>query len=186
MKIKIDNKTWFNSADIRKIVRAALTAEGITGNQYLVEVRYSRRGGSIGGWGWYHWKKIKMCIPKHEWNTSGTSGKEPWQFSPWRVKEFAQVMVHEFGHNLGLRHGEMCRVSDIDVDWCEGMTIGVNEPPKKKTPTERSAERETKARARVEELEKEIKRKNNLLKKWRTKVRYYDRKNKAAGKMETE
>lgn len=181
MRIEIDNKTWFNSSDIRQIVKAALKAEGIDRRTYLVQVRYSRRSGEIGGLGWYHLNRIKMTVPKYQWTENLL-----WQFTPDRVKTFAQVMVHEFGHNLGLRHKEMCGVSDIDVSWCEGMQIRISDPPKKETSEERSAKREAKARVKVQELEREIKRKQNLLKKWKTKVRYYDKKKAAKPKDEHE
>ena len=182
MKIKVDNKTWFRSDDIRNLVRRAIAAEGQSGRDYTVEVRYAR-GGDIGGYGWYHQRKIKMCIPKHEsqWHPIRGSKPTPYGFTPSRIKTFAQVVIHELGHNQGLRHAEMASWTGIEVSWSEGMTIRRAEEKKK---VDKVAQREATARAKVEEYEKKIKRHQHLLKKWKGKVAYYDRKNRAAAQKE--
>jgi len=184
MKIEIDNKTWYRSDDIRKLVRKAIAEEGLRGRDYLVQVRYAR-GGDIGGYGWYHQRKIKMCIPKHEsqWHPVRGSNPTPFEFTPARIKKFSQVVIHEFDHNRGLKHADMVSWSGIEVSWSDGLTIRRKEEVKR-TSADRVAAREAAARKKVEEYEKKIKRNQNLLKKWKGKVAYYDRKNRAAAQKE--
>jgi superfamily I DNA and RNA helicase len=73
--------------------------------------------------------------------------------------------------------------SGIEVSWSDGLTIRRKEEVKR-TSADRVAAREAAARKKVEEYEKKIKRNQNLLKKWKGKVAYYDRKNRAAAQKE--
>jgi hypothetical protein len=95
------------------------------------------------------------------------------------VRRFARVFEHEVLHNKGVRHREMTpsqRNCDEPLPkWAEGLVIRLKEPKAKRSAADKVAEREQHAREMLAAYERKQKRVATLLKKWKAKVRYYER-----------
>jgi len=95
MRIKLDNRTPFLTADIRAIVRAAAKAVGANGDKTIDVV--NARGWHVTGWAYYGHRKrearrIRLRLPK-------SAGD--------KVAEVGAVVAHELMHTLGVRHADM-------------------------------------------------------------------------------
>jgi len=167
--MKINNETKFSTRDLRKVFLAGLKDRGANYKSYRIRVYNSRKG--IRGYAWVNSYDMAMGIPSKEDLTNSES-----------MERFAQVFIHEVDHTLGLKHREMKHIRQIDVSWSEGMTIQKESPKPKKTISmqERIDQREQKAKDKTAMYEKKVKHYQNLLKKWKKKVKYYERRNKAA------
>lgn len=193
MKLIIKNETDYSTRDLRKLVLRAIKAEADfpkdwKWDRYVVRIAYSRRAG-ISGYGYYNSRNFCLKLPRPKMLVLRVNQQQyPYELSPESITRLAQVAIHEIGHNLGLRHAEMIDSSKIDVSWAAGLRVQLNmKPAQARIPgqdkrRQNAEKREAKARAHVDRLEREIKRKQKLLRKWKNKVRYYDRKkDKAAG-----
>lgn len=182
MKLTIKNQTRWSTRELRKIIRAAVRENEITGDAIHVDVRYARGqhygypdviGGNAGR------THVILKMPRGE------------------AIDMARSMVvveHEFYHTRLFRtigrhtHRDFPRrilkwwEATGVPEWAAGLTLHHVEVPKK-TRSEAAVSaverREARARAHVERLEVEITRKQKLLKKWRDKVRYYDKRTAA-------
>lgn len=95
------------------------------------------------------------------------------------LRRFARVFEHEVLHSKGVGHREMTP-SQMNCDqplpkWAEGLVIRLKEPKVKRSAAEKVAEREEHAREMLAAYERKQKRVATLLRKWRAKVRYYER-----------
>lgn len=108
-------------------------------------------------------------------------------------QEVADVFFHELGHCMGVRHSQAQRVDwETGHDVCRGATIErqfkawiqeaitedfiLQEEGKAPAPKrDFQAERHVRAVANLKKAETRHKRATTLLKKWRTKVRYYEK-----------
>lgn len=119
LRVQLINRTKYNTRDIAKLFRAAIKAEGAGANwpslPYILHVR-TARSKCITGYGYYHRPWVQINLPA--WD-----GSE--RLLQSHVEVAAQILIHEIGHNLGLRHREMVDFEDIDVSWSYGMQIRV-------------------------------------------------------------
>jgi len=172
LRLKIDNRTEYSTQDLRRFFLAGLTAGGAEGYRHVVVV-YSRTqhhgrasiGGNCGQGSW-----ITMYAP--------AMGKLD-------LLKFAQVFDHEVAHTMGVRHKDMAEdllYCEHKPTWHEGLEIRHVAPAKPKV--DRAAQREERARKNLVEWERRLKRAQTFVRKWRAKVRYYDRK-RAAGKVDS-
>ena len=176
MRLRISNETRWSTRDIRKLVVAGLKAEGQwgPGECYMVRIRYSRRSGGVGGWGFYNRNSLMVAPPK--------LGDRP-ELPHGTVMEMARVLIHEIGHNTGLTHKDMVPTRQIQVPWAEGLRVRAATVKPKPTPAERADQRAAHVTAKIEYIQKVIhktQRREKVLAKqlteWRKKERYYQRK----------
>lgn len=167
MKLTVINKTDYSGRDLRSFFLAGLHEYGIHAETrpMRVTVVYARRS-RVTGYAYYPKEgvpaRITMRLPKPEHLGD--------------LKELAQVFFHEIGHTLGLRHREMAKWTSIHVEFYLGCKIGfrVAPEPAKKPRVSLVERRAKRARDKVVELERKLKRVESRLKVWRKKVRYYE------------
>ena len=174
--MKLENKTHWRTADLRRIAQRVCREEfprerfGTKWRTMRVVVGYNRGANwttSSSGHAYYHSRTAYVNVP--------SGGVDP--------VDFAHVTAHEFGHCKGLKHGSMpphmesttvVRRSDYirnHFAWAAALPIRKVEPKRKVRPgaDEKLAHAERMlARAVTRE-----KRAATLRKKWHAKVRYY-------------
>jgi len=168
--LKIKNKTRYSTRDLRRFFTAGLRALGAS-ELKTIDVAYSR-GARVHG---------RARYPSPDIWSSNSQGLFIWMTLPARASflkllELAQVFEHEIGHTLGLRHREMQSWWTLGCPWAEGLTIRhLDAPIQRAVPA--PERREARARAHIARLETQLVRTQRLLRKWRAKVRYYDKRN---------
>jgi hypothetical protein len=160
--MKIDNHTNWSTDDLRKLMTATLKKIGFK-KINLVKIIYQRGlRTSIGGTCWY--RHIDMIVPKPE-----SLDKK------FDTVRFVQVFTHEVHHRMGLGHGDMVSSYDIDCSWAKDFEVNLEvKIPKPKEPLVQR--RYKHAKKMLKEKERTIRRNQNLAKKWKKKVRYYEKK----------
>ena len=166
--MKIVNKTKYSTRFLRKIFIACEKHEGTNWKHRQVEVR-PKKGPRIHAFAGYNARYVVMKLPITPNDNEYGSNKY----------HLARVYIHEVGHNLGLRHKDMLSHYGIDVSW-----LGNNEPIPLKTVKAKVKipvikQREVHAIKKLEEWEKKLKRAKTLVRKYKMKVKYYE-KRKAA------
>jgi len=173
--MRIKNETNYQTNDLLKFISAGIRAMGCEKNK-IVRVASS------------HQRKHWGCAPYgYKTPSGGWSEGSRLMFSlpspkDLNLAEFARVVEHEIAHNMGLRHGEMddnTRYCNGPMpEWAKGLQIRVKEKNRKaKRPiVEVNEER---ARAALEKWENRLKQAQRFARKWRKRVRYYDRKKAA-------
>lgn len=194
---KLINKTQWNTKDLRILCNAVIKHTGShKQHQIIIQTRkgrYSQEdyGGraSIGG-SWIvikvpkTFKNVTKPIYSQTEKTIGSDGneyskierfehiREPLLFN---TIEFAQVLEHEIGHNLGLsNHRDMAICWKRNADYCKDMIINKKELKEKQKKDLRETRFE-KVRNKITELQRKIKRYSNLLKKYQKKYNYYQK-----------
>jgi hypothetical protein len=183
--IKVVNETDYNTNDLRKICRVAAQAMGCKQPKHVL-IKYTQRwkrwvhGRARYGDRTYEGRQVWLWIPKYP----DDSSKLP--------KSVAQVAAHEFMHSLGVHHGDMTKAQKNcrqEAEWSNGLVLRKKEQRQKpkETATQRGArlreERAAHARDMLKKAATRLKRAKTIEKKWRDKVRYYERTEaKAAGR----
>ena len=168
MKLKIVNETDYRTADLRKFLAVGLREEGVGPVirdwccGYRVKFyRMSER--RRGGYGYYNSRNMALGL----YDSASV-------MTPEQVTALPRVFVHELGHNRGLRHKEMAAYATLPVSWAEGLAVRKKiVAPKPKRDVQ--AKRQRRAEKMLAEHEAKLKREQKLVKKWRQKVRYYER-----------
>lgn len=171
--MKVANETQYSTQDLRKFFLQGLKAMGAETNK-VIRVVYSKRGAHWGyasyGDSCFQGRSILMSVPKGKLD----------------LLDFARVFEHEVSHNLGLRHKEMSeevRRCVQEVTWHEGLQVRWEErAPKPKL--DHVARREEKARRMAVKWERKLGIARRMYRKWSAKVRYYERRKTAAGKVQ--
>lgn len=208
MKLKIINETAFVTGDLQRVIRTVMKAEGIDkalitvkksrarSRKRLIEIYQNRikkgelvmdkvlnslNHSRVHGYAWVNNYSVIMFLPDKSYacGNDGSIVLQPVQeFGQELVDNFGQILIHELGHNRGLRHKDM-RVDyhNFDVGYLKGMTIR-RKLAKPKHIRNLVQERYEKSLAKVREFETKKKRTDNLLKKWKKKVKYYQNKSK--------
>jgi len=179
--MKVENKTRWDTRDLRKFFLAGLKALGASKDKTII-VKYNRstraRGEEyVSGHAYYpSWynregDEIQLNIPREEFD----------------LFSLAQVFEHEIGHTLGVRHKDMLPVDELTPTWHEGLILRKKESKSQLSKEEKRAEtarkREQHVREKVREyeekldgLEKTRKRWKKRLAEWKKKAAYYERK----------
>jgi len=123
------------------------------------------------GLGSYNWSWVRVRVPT-KWLVAGSNGIEySGEFNP---VEFSHVLQHELDHNRGLRHSEMVACRTIDCNWAKAFEVK-RKQDKPKPVRDLKKERHEHALKKVKEFETKKRRTETLLKKWKRKVRYYEK-----------
>jgi hypothetical protein len=140
--MKIKNKTEWNTKDLMKLIRATAKKEGLGIKRHIIEIVYSKvpRQNHYSGLGrlgiarpnmddaeYGNGRWVKMKVP-HFMQTKSVCGSDgKWSSHqeevPFKQVLFAQILTHEFGHNMGLLHKEMCKLDEIDCEWANEFHV---------------------------------------------------------------
>lgn len=167
MRIKLVNRTRWNTRDIRRLVTAGLKAEvGEWFGTYTVVIKTRR--GRVRGYGTYDGRWMQLMMPKDGEEIAGDG-----------VRRIARTIAHEVMHNKGVRSHREIDDSERDLAWADvliaaGFVIHRNVPAKK-GPVDHQARRAAHAQVMLKQHERALKREKKLVSRWRQKVRYYER-----------
>lgn len=167
MKVKVINRTKYHTKDLHDLFVAGLWEYGpqATQRDYQITVTYARKC-RVTGYAYYPSKidprrpgLIIMRLPKPEY---------------LKMKELAQVLIHEIGHTCGAHHRQMQHWWKITTEFEIGRVIRVKEvTTKKEKPI---GDKLTHIDTHITKLRIKIKRLTTLLKKWERKHKYYEKK----------
>jgi hypothetical protein len=198
--MKIENKTNWNTKELRKLFSIVCKNEGFTPEK--VEVIFSKRDytqeiHNVSGYGGLGYGWVKMLLPNKKSIVVRNNGeskviKETYKTLEGKIiKRVAQVFAHEIGHNLGLRHKEMIDSYIINVDYINGMIIHRTKKNKKdiiinrykntiknidkwKSKIEMGKIEIEDHKLEIEGIKNEIERANKFVNKWEKKKNYYE------------
>lgn len=182
--MKLINKTKWNTADLRKLCMAVIKHKGSHKNHQITvktnKYRYShsdRIGGLARLFGSTILMKVPLTVRPQNTGMVGDDGRTIYEQVPntLNVEDFGKILDHEIDHNLGLRHNVMRNWRKLDAGYLNGFIVGI-QPVKEKPKVDVLAKRHLNAILKIKKLESDIKRKQNLLKKWEKKDRYYNKK----------
>lgn len=115
--MKIENRTKWNTSDLRKLVRTVVKEIGPDeySSPKSLEIKHSnnpyRHEDSVTGCAWRFSREIIIRVP----NTD--RAKE------FPVMIFCQVLIHELQHLMGLNHREMGSYKEFDVSFASGYRV---------------------------------------------------------------
>lgn len=122
--MKLQNKSIWNTGDLRKFLAVCFEQVGVEHTGYIVEI-VNRNNGKywIRGLASYTQKCVKLFLPiSHEY--SGSDGKTEYRdITELNLKELAQVTLHEIDHTRGLHHKDMIKYRDIECEWSKDYRI---------------------------------------------------------------
>ena len=128
------NKTFWNTEDLRLLVRAIIKSEGLDLRDRYVEVVYNRTYGVSGVASLGKSKGYFGC--SSGFNRKGFDAKVRDSYcvrirvgkKDFDIDGFARVFIHELGHNQGLRHKDMLNIKDIVVpEHIKSIVVRKNE-----------------------------------------------------------
>jgi len=195
MKILLENKTTYRNSDIKKLFKECCKRDGIDRQWIKLVAQYQK--GWVGGYAIIGGSKVWLNLRnpnffsnevkryegyletnKDQATRDGISKKieelktkEGELSSPQKV---AGTIFHELQHLKGLRHKDM--KDNFDVSWVDEKYPLRLKEVKPKIKRNFIQERYEKAKRHVKEKESLINRQQKLLKKWKSKVKYYEKK----------
>lgn len=183
--MKVKNKSRWNTGDLIKLTKAVIKWSGLPAPRIL-EIMTSRSGWvntfekpDCGGCASYGGSWVRMKVPsviqRHQAIGSDGHSRNINEVIEFPSGEYAQTLFHEIGHNTNLRHREMVKSNKIEIPD-EIATMIVRQMSDKPKP-ERNIrqERYNNALDKVREYEKRMKMATTKLKKWQSKVKYYEK-----------
>lgn len=125
--MRLQNKSIWNTGDLRKFLVACFEKAGVEHKGYLVEIVNRCRGKYwIRGLGSYTQKWIKLFLPvNYETGSDGSAYYE--DITELDLGELAQVTLHEIDHNKGLHHKDMIDFGNIECEWTKNYQINKGE-----------------------------------------------------------
>lgn len=167
--MKVKNETRYLTADLRHLIQAVAERELEPAQRKRLHVHVIyKRGSGCGGYAYYNSNGFTLKMPRARMSTSPAA--------------VASTIAHEMAHAFkGLRHSQMrgTRYSwkgyrEGCWDWAKDYPLGLKpEAPKKERPG--VAEKLEHAQAMLEDKERQAKRVVTLIKRWKKRVRYYER-----------
>lgn len=168
--MKIHNRTHWRSDHIRAIALRVARDEldpGAT-KGFTVDVNYGGRGPGVSGHAPYHGRRISIHVSSVAID---------------RV-DLAQTIAHEMAHTRGMTHRQMRnapryrRMGEVTralYAWAEDMPLERIVPPKAVGLDERRQKKLDHARALVAQWERRLKRAQGKVRRWKGRVRDYER-----------
>lgn len=180
-RLVLVNETRYASRDLRSFFLAGMRAMGVKTSKH-VRVSYSHKSMQ---WGCASLGTIRLLTTTEKYMRLEGQYVHMTLPPPDRLdlRDFARTFEHELLHNLGVSHGDMteaqryCR-GDLPA-WAQERTLRETAP---KPTVSAVVLRETRARAHLAKHETALAREQKLVRKWREKVAYYDRRERLAAK----
>lgn len=190
MRLKLTNKTHYDSLDLRRLISAGLRALGDE-RRYFVSVVYGGRGSSTSGYAYYNSGTIRLRVPRgYTVNDERKPRSVVYEALPLAtVRDLAHTLAHEIAHTNGVRHSEMdaglkrCHhggTDDAPTPWADGLEIRAK-AEKPKPEVDLVSERARHAGEMLVRWERRVKAATTKMKSWRRKVAYYEKKAAAKG-----
>ena len=169
-RVEIENHTRWSTTDLRRIILRAAKEELPEGRRAIVTIKYRRHGSWTLGHAYYNSTRMTLFMPRGE------------------TQDHLQLLgtiIHEMGHMRNVSHRDMCNLRysrapgwreyfEQEFPWYAEMPLRMK-APRPKNPRPGPEEKLQHAIEMLTEKERKIKRLQTLAKKWRAKVRYYDR-----------
>lgn len=174
-KIQLENHTNYLSRDLKKLFTLVVneykrTRFNFKFNTVRVKCIYRRKKDSFcGGYAYYNNNLVVMKLPKVK---SGYYQTETFE------QNIARTFMHECDHCRGMKHGEMPDDKYRDVSFIPTDLI-VKEKAEPKKVKKTIDDKVNALLVRKENWEAKLKRCENALKKINTKIKYYEKKQKA-------
>ena len=171
--MKIKNETHWRTKDLRAFATrvARLELKPDHAKRYTVHVNYGGRGESCSG---------------HAYCNSNACYVHVSSVSIDRI-DFAYVLAHEMAHSRGLRHKDINGLSRYDrvgkyrerYAWADNLPLEKKIAKPKKTTAEKADLKIVNCFEKINTWGTKAKRANNAIRKWKRKLKYYE-KRKAA------
>lgn len=170
--MKILNRTHWRTDQLRAILQrcAEMELEPAKRKHITVTVSYRRRGGGSSGCAYIGGRWCRVRVSSDVFDS----------------RDFAKVACHEFAHLRGMRHRQMPAyykrnhiggTGDGHERYAWATSMVVERKAKKARPTGAALARERHAHVltMVAKAQTRFKRAQTLLRKWKTKQRYYEK-----------
>lgn len=165
MKLIVDNRTDYTAKSIKAFYKPIAEHEGLAGEDLFIRAVNQYRGGakynhSKAKYGCY-WVELAIWRPEdlHE----------------DRKKKLIQIAMHEFAHCRGLHHKDMGDCYSFETSWFpKDLNLEVKQASNP-LPKDIKKERYENAKKHLKEAEAKVKRWGNVIKKWKKKVKYYEK-----------
>jgi hypothetical protein len=161
--MRIINKTKYRTDDLKLWLYAAHKAMEAPHAQKTITITYSHKSMT---WGCASYSGFRMML---------TLPGDP---SKIKHGDFAHLIEHEIGHNLGIKHGEMDQEMLYGTGREPSWEVPLPTPRlievKKITPQNRSDAKHLHSSKMVVLWEKKLKTATRQLRKWTAKLRYYE------------
>ena len=171
------------------MIRECFRRRGLDGKGYLIKLRQRLQTWNrldwfercFSGHASYSFPAITITVPAprgyaYRQDSDGRCYKV-WQDPiTFNSERFAQVLIHEIDHTLGLRHRDMIKSSEIDASWARNFVVRPK-PPKPEPAIEQVVRKRYElVLERIKRNETRLKRIKTSLKKLHRRKRYYERK----------
>ena len=175
--MKIQNKSKWDTDELRDFFRLVFKKEGISPKRYNITVMNTRfpRKDCCTGCAYLHSKTLTIRLPTMErvMGSDGFSRCVDSEVMPI-PKTVAQVLAHEIHHTIGYQHREMIKSEDILTP--ENLPV-IHKKKRKINPKRNFVkERYEHAKKKLLEWQRKETRAMKLRKKWAKKVGYYEKK----------
>jgi len=187
-RFKLFNKTKWDTRALRKLCMAVIKATGSTIRHSILVRTKTRHYNQYHGRATLNGSWITMFVPPTERRIRkfetvvGDDGQKHISGKHWETeqtkfhpKSFAQVLTHEIHHNMGLNHGEMVSVEQLEVDYTENIVVQ-KKAEKQKPKINLVEQRFSHAEMMLKKADTRLKRAKTLKCKWQKKVNYYKNK----------
>lgn len=182
--MKTKNKTAYDTRYLRKLFMACEKQIRYVYMSYAdksiyafhenrhVTIQHSKNR-RVGGYAYYNSGTIVMKIPPPVGTYYGNTRE-----NAVSARHVAQVYLHEIGHNLGLKHKQQISSHKLNADFWPDETLPLKQI---KTKPKRNVvdERAKKAHLKLVEWQKKLNKAKTFVKKYRRKVKYYEKKKAA-------
>lgn len=159
-RVRIKNKTNYNTLEIRKYFNIVADLVGVEKKGYVVyveRVKTSRQ--RVRGRAWLHQSLIKIYLDKDKQDIPSLMG----------------IIEHELLHNLGNTHDCMYSGGHLSTFKWKSYEGFIAEEVKEKKPIDLRQMRYERILMRLSSYTAKLKRVENLVKKYKSKKKYYDK-----------
>lgn len=174
-KIDLENHTNYNSSDLKKLFSLVVNKYKRTRFNFKFDtlrikcIYRKKKDGFCGGYAYYNNNLVVLKLPKVK---TGYYEGETFE------QNISRTLMHECDHCRGMKHGSMPDDKNRDVSFIpEDLIVRVKEKPKKVKKTD--DDKINALLVRKKNWEAKLKRCENALKKINTKIKYYEKKQKA-------
>jgi len=178
VNLLIENKTSFSGRGLRSLFLKTMShfAEGKT--SYGVLFGYTKFPRGRTGFGYYNTNRMAVLLDKN-WESQS-------ELTPGQKVRLVNTILHEVEHNEGARHKDMdCGAYTTgfnleDILWVKDIKIERKAESTKISPSQRAGRKEAHAKVMLAKHEAKLKREQKLIRKWKVKVKYYEKKKAAS------